>query len=105
MPFWDALYRAGVEIVINGHDHDYERFAMQSPSGVADRTRGIREFVVGTGGRELRRFPGRPIKNSKARNASTFGVLKLVLAPGGYQWQFVGVPGSTFTDSGHGVCH
>ncbi len=105
VPFWDALYHAGVEIVINGHDHDYERFSMQSPFGVADRTRGIREFVVGTGGRELRRFPGRPIKNSKVRDASTFGVLKLVLAPGSYQWQFIGVPGSIFTDAGHGVCH
>ena len=105
VPFWDALYHAGAEVVINGHDHDYERFAMQTPLGTADRARGIREFVVGTGGRELRRFPGPPIRNSRVRDASTFGVLRLVLAPGTYQWQFVGVPGSTFTDSGHGVCH
>jgi len=105
VPFWDALYHAGAEVVINGHDHDYERFAMQTPLGMGDRARGIREFVVGTGGRELRRFPGHPIRNSRVRNAATFGVLRLVLAPGRYRWQFVGVPGSTFTDAGQGVCH
>ncbi len=105
IPFWDALYHAGAEIVINGHDHDYERFAQQTPHGVADRVRGIREFVVGTGGRQLRPFPGRPIANSKARTASTYGVLALTLAPGSYHWQFLGVPGSTFTDAGYGKCH
>jgi len=105
VPFWEALYQAGAEIVVNGHDHDYERFGLQTPFGVADRAGGIREFVAGTGGRKLRRFPRRPIANSKARNSWTYGVLKLVLAPGSYSWQFMGVPGSTFSDAGHGVCH
>ena len=55
-PFWDALYAAGADLVVNGHDHDYERFAPQDPDGDRDRERGIREFVVGTGGGELRGF-------------------------------------------------
>jgi Calcineurin-like phosphoesterase len=70
---WDALYAAGVDVVINGHDHDYERFALQRPDGTLDTSRGIREFVVGTGGRSLRPF-GTIKANSQVRNASTFGV-------------------------------
>ena len=105
VPFWQALYSAGADVVINGHDHDYERFVPQTPFGVADPVRGIREFVVGTGGRSLRRFPGRPVANSMVRNASTYGVLRLDLSPGSYTWRFLGVPGSTFSDSGAGVCH
>ena len=103
-PSWDALYAADAEVVLNGHDHDYERFAPQSPSGAADGARGIREFVVGTGGRELRPF-GTVRAHSEIRNAETFGVLKLSLHPNSYEWSFVPVAGKTFTDSGSGQCH
>jgi hypothetical protein len=101
---WSTLYRANADVVVNGHDHDYERFAPQTPGGKLDRARGIREFVVGTGGRELRPFDGvKP--NSRARSARAFGVLKLTLGAHAYNWKFVPVAGETFTDSGTGRCH
>ena len=77
------LYNAGVELVLNGHDHDYERFAPQDPNGVADPVNGIREFVVGTGGKGLRPINS-PIANSEVQNDNTLGVLKLTLHPSGY---------------------
>lgn len=101
---WSALYRANADVVINGHDHDYERFAPQNPGGKLDRSRGIREFVVGTGGRELRPFD-KIQPNSRSRSAGAFGVLKLTLGAGSYNWKFVPVAGETFTDSGTGRCH
>jgi hypothetical protein len=89
--------------VLNGHEHNYERFASQNPSGVAD-PKGIREFVVGTGGASHSGF-GAPIANSEVRDSTSFGVLKLTLHPGGYDWKFVPAAGSgTFTDSGSGAC-
>lgn len=103
-PLWDALYDANADVVINGHDHDYERFAPQRPDGTPDPVRGIREFVAGTGGKSLRPF-GAPKPNSEARDASAFGVLKLTLRAKGYDWQFIPEQGKTFTDSGSGVCH
>jgi hypothetical protein len=103
-PFWNDLYAARVAVVINGHDHDYERFAPQDPDGKADDARGIREFVVGTGGKSHRPF-GVPKANSELRNSDTFGVLKLVLRPHGYDWQFIPEPGKSFTDSGSDRCH
>ena len=102
--FWQALYDANAEIVIGGHDHDYERFAPQNPDGVADAARGIREFVVGTGGKNHRHF-GAPKANSEVRDNTAFGVLKLTLKPNGYDWQFIPEAGKSFTDSGSGVCH
>jgi hypothetical protein len=102
--FWQDLYNAGAEIVINGHDHDYERFAPQDPEARPDPARGIREFVVGTGGRHRRGF-GSPKPNSEVRNSDTFGVLKVTLYPDHYAWQFVPVAGAVFTDSGQGACH
>jgi acid phosphatase type 7 len=103
-PSWDALYEAGAEVVLNGHDHDYERFGPQTPEGEADPKRGIREFVVGTGGNSLYAFlPAKP--NSQVRNVDTYGVLKLTLHPGSYEWKFVPVAGKTFTDSGSDSCH
>ena len=103
-PTWDALYAANADVVVNGHDHRYERFAPQNPSGAADSARGIREFVVGTGGASLRPFA--TIKaNSEKRNADTHGVLKLTLNPTSYDWQFVPVAGKTFTDSGSTSFH
>jgi len=103
-PIWQALYEGGAEIVINGHDHDYERFAPQDANGRADSARGIREFVVGTGGKSLRPFET-PVPNSEIRSSDAFGVIKLTLRPSGYDWKFVPVAGKTFTDSGSGVCH
>jgi Calcineurin-like phosphoesterase len=102
--FWQALYDANADVVLVGHEHNYERFAPQTPSGAADPARGIREFVVGTGGKSHYGF-GTPIANSQVRNADTFGVLKLTLNPGSYEWQFVPEAGKTFTDSGSTGCH
>jgi hypothetical protein len=102
--FWQALYAAGADVVLVGHDHDYERFAPQRPDGVADPARGIREFVVGTGGKTHYGF--RTIRrNSQVRNAGTFGVLRLALHPNGYDWRFLPEPGKHFSDAGHGNCH
>ncbi len=103
-PLWQVLYQAGVELVLNGHDHDYERFAPQDPNGVADPVKGIREIVVGTGGKELRPI-GNPLINSEVQNDSTWGVLKVTLHPTGYSWVFVHVAGETFYDSGSTTCH
>jgi chitodextrinase len=100
---WRDLYAAGADIVLNGHEHDYERFAAQSPTGAADG-KGIREFVVGTGGAGLYPF-GTPLPNSEVRNSDTFGVLRLTLHPTGYDWRFVPVAGSSFSDSGSGSCN
>jgi hypothetical protein len=101
---WRALHDAGAEVVLNGHDHDYERFAPQDPEGTLDDTRGIRQFVVGTGGANHRVF--QTVKpNSEVRNADTFGVLVLTLGTGHYTWRFVPEPGKEFSDTGTGECH
>ena len=102
--FWQAFYDNNVELVLNGHDHDYERFAPQDPDGKADPKRGIREFVVGTGGKSHREF-GFARPNSEIRNHDAYGVLQLTLKPAGYDWQFLPEAGKTFTDSGSGACH
>ena len=103
-PLWQALYDADADVIIGGHDHNYERFAPQNPDGQSDAARGIREFVVGTGGKNHR-----PIllakPNSELRNADAFGVLKLSLRTGGYDWQFIPEAGKAFVDSGTGTCH
>jgi len=102
-PFWQALYDYRADVVLSGHDHTYERFAPQNPTGQADPTRGIREFVVGTGGRSLYPFPNiQP--NSEVRNNTTWGVLKLTLHATSYNWEFVPIAGQTFTDAGSGNC-
>ena len=98
---WRALYDAGVDIVINGHDHLYERFSPQNPDGGNDPLRGMREFVVGTGGAELYKLSRIPA--NLEMSISTFGVLKLTLRPGSYDWQFLAIDGST-PDSGHDTC-
>jgi hypothetical protein len=104
-PLWDALYTANVEVVINGHDHDYERFAPQDPSGKLDPQRGIREFVVGTGGKNSHRTFASTQPNSEARQADTFGVLKLTLRSTSYDWEFIPEAGKTFSDAGSASCH
>jgi acid phosphatase type 7 len=103
-PFWDDLYAAGADVVLNGHDHDYERFAAQNPDGVADPERGIREFVVGTGGKSKRGFKD-PAPTSEIRDSSTFGVLQMTLRAHDYEWKFIPVAGGQFSDSGSGSCH
>lgn len=104
-PFWNVLYNEGADVILNGHAHSYERFAPQDPSGNKDQDDGIRELVVGTGGAErLNPFGPRP-ENSVVRNDETFGVLRLKLSSGSYNWKFVPVAGKTFTDSGKGSCH
>lgn len=103
-PFWDDLYSAKATIVINGHDHDYERFAPQDPDGNADPTHGIREFVVGTGGAHQRSFASSFQPNSQLRVTRVFGVLKLTLHPRSYHWEFIPQPGKSFHDSGSGRC-
>ena len=103
-PMWVALQEYNAEVVVVGHDHDYERFAPQDSVGVADPTGGLRQFVVGTGGTDLRDMNAL-IANSEVANSTTHGVLKLTLHRSGYEWEFIPVAGQTFTDSGSGSCH
>jgi acid phosphatase type 7 len=103
-PLFQALYDDGADIVLVGHDHTYERFAPQSPNAQANPQFGIREFVVGTGGRSHYGFDN-PEPNSEIRSTGVLGVLKLTLSPTGYTWQFLPVAGGSFSDSGSGSCH
>jgi len=100
---WDRLYAAGADVVLNAQMHHYERFPPMTPDGQVDSQRGIREFNVGTGGESVA-MPTVIAPNSEVRGAE-FGVLKLTLRPGDYDWEFVPVQGATFTDSGSGTCH
>jgi hypothetical protein len=102
-PFWRLLYAAGADVIVNGHDHDYERFAPQNPDGKEDRAKGIREFVAGTGGASLRGF-NPPVANSELRVAVTPGVLELTLHPSGYDWNWIPTSGLV-SDKGSGPCH
>ena len=102
-PLWDALFEAGADVVLNGHDHHYERFAPQDPTGARDDADGIREFVVGTGGRSLYEFQRRS-PNSQFRDKANFGALQLTLSTGAYDWRFFTINGAVL-DSGSGVCH
>jgi hypothetical protein len=104
-PYWQVLYDNNVELVLSGDDHVYERFGPQTPSGVSDPQRGIRQFVVGTGGRSHYSFANQIVANSEARDATTFGILKLVLHPTRYDWEFVPEAGRTFRDAGTQACH
>jgi hypothetical protein len=94
---------ANVDLALVGHDHTYQRFAPMDNAGQVNGTKGIREFVVGTGGAShyaLSTIPGQ-----EARNADTFGVLRLTLHAGSYDWRFVPEPGRTYSDSGSTACH
>ena len=102
-PLWQALYDAGAAVVLDGHDHLYERFAPQDPAGRVDPVRGIRQFTVGTGGGELYRV--RAIApNSEVRSDDTWGVLRLALEPSSYTWEFIPVAGRSFADAGSATC-
>jgi hypothetical protein len=102
-PFWQALYDFHADVIINGHSHNYERFAQMDPTGALAPGRGLKEFVVGTGGASPYAFTYTPA-NSELRNSGTFGVIKFTLKPGGYDWNFIPIAGQTFTDSGSGTC-
>ena len=101
---WEDLYAAHADLVPAGHEHSYERFALQDPEGKADSANGIREIVVGTGGRS-HDLLGFATPNSEVREWATFGVLKLTLSPGKYSWEFIPEEGKSFHDVGSGACH
>jgi 3',5'-cyclic AMP phosphodiesterase CpdA len=103
--FWRALHERGADVVLNGHDHNYQRYAPQDSNGTRDPRRGLRQFVVGTGGKNTRPVDPPPVRNREAANGETLGVLKLTLRPAGYEWRFVPVDGGSFVDSGTGTCH
>jgi hypothetical protein len=100
---WQALYNAKADVVLAGHDHNYERFAPQTATGALDNANGVRSFVVGTGGKEQRAM-GTTVANSQLRSNTSFGVLKLTLHPTSMDWQFVPVPGDPLNDSGSAAC-
>ncbi len=104
-PFWDDLYAAHAELIINAHMRDYERFAPQTSAGVADPVNGIREIIVGTGGEGLDSPNTLITANSEVRISGVYGVLKLSLGDAGYSWQFIPIAGQTATDAGSGTCH
>jgi hypothetical protein len=104
LPFWRLLYRAGADVVLSAHDHIYERFRAQDPSGTRDAAFGITEFVVGTGGAE--HYAIEDVQpNSARRRANAFGVLRLRLRADSFAWRFLATPGSSFSDSGTTDCH
>ena len=100
---WDRLYAAGVDVVLNGQQHQYERFPPLTPTGSPDNARGIREFNVGTGG-ESTEMPIAIAQYSEALS-DAFGVLKLILDAGSYSWEFVPMVPGQFSDTGSGTCH
>jgi hypothetical protein len=104
LPLYQAFYEAGGELSLVGHSHYYERFAPQTPSGQLDAARGIREIIVGTGGRNVYGFG--PIRdNSEVRDGKTFGALRLTLNATSYDWAFVPIDGQSFSDAGSQPCH
>src|SRR2546430_8828456 len=104
-PFWNDLYAAGADLILNAHSRDYERFAPQTPDGAADSVKGIREMIIGTGGEGLDAPNTNRIANSEVNISQVYGVLRLTLADGSYAWRFVPVAGQTATDSGSATCH
>jgi hypothetical protein len=101
---WQDLYNGNADVVLNGDSHWYERFAPMNASGVVDNAKGVREFIVGTGGAALD-TPGAEVPTSQVLDATTHGVIKMTLHNGNYAWQFVNDGESAFTDSGTGSCH
>ena len=103
-PLFDAAYAAGVDVVLSGHEHFFERFGPQDGEGRADPARGVRQFTVGMGGKGPHGFVT-VAPNSEFRTASVIGVLEMTLAEGGYDWRLVRAPTSSVADSGSGRCH
>lgn len=101
--FWRILFRADADVILNGHDHVYERFAPQTPTGVRDDRRGIVQFTVGTGGRSL--FPIGPARgNSEVQIAGRFGILRMQLGGEDFSWRFLSAPGDESLDQGRQHC-
>jgi hypothetical protein len=105
LPMWRVLADAGVDVVLTGHRHVYERFAPLAADGTLDRTNGMVQFVVGTGGDDHGTLQSSMAPNEVVRNNTTFGYLKMTLGSGSYSWTFVPVTGGTFSDSGSRSCH
>jgi hypothetical protein len=101
---WQVLYEYGAEIVLSGHDHNYQRYALQDPDGILDREQGIRQFVVGTGGSNHTPLVNPP-PNVEASNDGAFGILQLNLHATSYDWVFIPIAGESYTDAGSGACH
>jgi Calcineurin-like phosphoesterase len=104
-PLWRVINEEGVDVLLTGHEHSYERFAPMDAEGKRDDAHGVRLFVVGTGGGNLRSFAVDPLPTTEAREDDSWGVLKLDLKPSSYDWEFLAVAGSSFSDSGTGSCH
>jgi hypothetical protein len=104
-PLWRVLTEEGADVLLTGHEHSYERFMPMNAEGEREDARGVRLFVVGTGGGNLRDFENDPLPTTEVRQDHTWGVLKLTLKPTGYDWKFLPVAGKTFADSGSGTCH
>jgi hypothetical protein len=104
-PFWQALYDHGAEFVINGHDHNYQRYVPMTPLGKVDRSKGIREFIVGTGGNGHTSLSTVNPTIREAGSDLAYGVLRLTLHETGYEWQFLATSKAPFTDSGFETCH
>lgn len=103
-PLFEALYDDGAELVLNGHNHNFERFAPQNPAGTHDPVAGIRQFVAGTGGTGTTNFEAIEA-NSEARFTDGLGILKLSLYSDGYEWEFLAESGAAFNDVGIEACH
>jgi acid phosphatase type 7 len=103
-PLWQIAAEEGVDVVLTGHEHSYERFTPMDATGAVDRDAGVRLFVVGTGGGNLRRYRNPRLPATEVRNDDTHGVLRLALRPDGYDWRFLPVRGARFTDRGSGDC-
>ncbi len=102
-PFWAILHDGGADLVLNGHDHDYERFLPQTPAGIVDSVKGITEIIVGTGGGDLRGY-GKIVPNSETRIQEHFGVLKVTLGAAEWRSAFLDVNGRVWDQTG-GKCH
>ena len=100
---WKILYDAGADVILSSHDHDYERFAPMDDKGKVDAEHGMREFVVGMGGGGVYEFK-KTAANSEVKNNKAYGVLKLTLKPGKYDWEFLRGMGEMFRDTGSGTC-
>ena len=103
-PLWRIAYDRNVDLILNGHEHFYERFGPQSPEGVLDPARGIRQLTIGNGGRSRHAFTG-VAPNSELRDNSTIGITELTLREGAYDWRSVAAPSGRTADSGSTNCH
>jgi hypothetical protein len=104
-PIWQILHEHGVELLLTGHEHSYERFVPMDATGSPDDTNGVQLIVVGTGGGNLRPYENPPLPTTVVRDSSTWGVLRVTLGQDEYEWKFLPAAEGTFTDSGKGTCH